>query len=69
MNLPVEHPYGKKFIMRPEYHGKIEFKDVSFTYPQSAKASLSGVTFTITPGEKVAILGVSVLENQRFKNS
>ena len=57
MNLPVEHPYGKKFIMRPEYHGKIEFKDVSFTYPQSAKASLSGVTFTITPGEKVAIIG------------
>lgn len=57
MNLPVEHPYGKKFIMRPEYHGKIEFRNVSFTYPQSAKASLSNVNLTINPGEKVAIIG------------
>jgi ATP-binding cassette subfamily C protein LapB len=57
MNMPVEHPYGKKFIMRPEYHGKIEFRDVSFTYPQSAKASLNNVSLTITPGEKVAIIG------------
>lgn len=57
MNMPVEHPYGKKFIMRPEYHGKIEFRNVSFTYPQSAKASLNNVSLTINPGEKVAIIG------------
>lgn len=57
MNLPVEHPYGKKFIMRPEYHGKIEFRNVSFTYPQSAKASLLKANFIINPGEKVGIIG------------
>lgn len=57
MNMPVEHPYGKKFIMRPEYHGKIEFRNVSFTYPQSTKASLSGVNVTINSGEKVGIIG------------
>lgn len=57
MNLPVEHPYGKKFIMRPEYKGKIEFRNVTFTYPQSSKASLSNVSLSIEPGEKVAIIG------------
>jgi ATP-binding cassette subfamily C protein LapB len=57
MNLPVEHPYGKKFIMRAEYTGKIEFKDVSFSYPQSAKSSINNISFKINPGEKVAIIG------------
>lgn len=57
MNMPVEHPYGKKFIMRPEYYGKIEFRNVSFTYPQSAKSSLNSVNITINPGEKVGIIG------------
>jgi ATP-binding cassette subfamily C protein LapB len=57
MNLPVEHPYGKKFIMRPEYKGKIEFRNVTFTYPQSTKTSLLNASFAIEPGEKVAIIG------------
>lgn len=57
MNLPVEHPYGKKFIMRPEYKGKIEFRNVTFGYPQSAKASLNQLSFSIEPGEKIAIIG------------
>ncbi|WP_034765101.1 type I secretion system permease/ATPase [Chrysiogenes arsenatis] len=57
MNLPVEHPHGKKFIARPEYRGKIDFRGVSFTYPGSAKETLRNVSFTIEPGEKVAVLG------------
>lgn len=57
MNLPVEHPQGKKFVTRPEYRGKIDFRNVSFTYPNSDKETLSNVSFSIEPGEKVAIIG------------
>jgi ATP-binding cassette, subfamily C, bacterial LapB len=37
--------------------GQIEFRNVNFAYPNATEAALSGVTFTIKPGEKVAILG------------
>lgn len=57
MNLPVEHPQGKKFVARPEYRGKIDFRNVSFTYPNADKETLSNVSFSIEPGEKVAIIG------------
>ena len=57
MNLPVEHPQGKKFVARPEYRGKIDFRNVSFTYPNADKATLNNISFSIEPGEKVAIIG------------
>lgn len=37
--------------------GQIEFRDVHFTYPGATEAALNGVSFTIRPGEKVAVLG------------
>lgn len=57
MSLPVEHEEGKQFVQRPDFTGKIEFKDVSFTYPGSEKQSLIDVSFTIEPGESVGIIG------------
>ncbi|QCD53106.1 type I secretion system permease/ATPase [Campylobacter sp. RM16192] len=57
MNLPVERPDGKKFVRRNTFDGKIEFKNVSFSYPESAKSSLDRVNFVINPGEKVGIIG------------
>ena len=57
MNLPVERPDGKKFVRRNTFEGKIEFKNVSFTYPESTKGSLDRVNFVINPGEKVGIIG------------
>jgi ATP-binding cassette subfamily C protein LapB len=57
MNLPVEHPQGKKFVARPEYSGNIEFKNVTFSYPNTDKATLNNVSFKIESGEKVAIIG------------
>ncbi|WP_169974417.1 MULTISPECIES: type I secretion system permease/ATPase [unclassified Campylobacter] len=57
MNLPVERPDGKKFIRRNTFDGKIEFKNVSFSYPESTKSSLDRVNFVINPGEKVGIIG------------
>ncbi len=37
--------------------GHIEFKNVVFSYPGAAEKALDGVSFTISPGEKVALLG------------
>ena len=37
--------------------GKIEFKNLSFTYPTLEHNILSNVSFTINPGEKIGIIG------------
>ncbi|WP_267523683.1 type I secretion system permease/ATPase [Campylobacter sp. MG1] len=57
MNLPVERENGRKFVRRNAFLGGIEFKNVHFSYPDAKKESLSGVSFKIEPGEKVAIIG------------
>jgi ATP-binding cassette, subfamily C, bacterial LapB len=37
--------------------GRIEFRSVDFRYPGQSEKALSGVSFTISPGERVALLG------------
>lgn len=36
---------------------KIEFVNVDFSYPDSSSAALENISFTIEPGEKIAIIG------------
>lgn len=57
MQTPVERPDDARFVHRQKLQGKIEFRNVSFTYPESDTPSLINVSFTIEPGEHVAILG------------
>ena len=57
MELPVERPDASAFIHRPELLGAIEFRDVSFGYPNQGVAALKHVSLSIEPGEHVAILG------------
>lgn len=57
MNLPVERPSGREFLHRPEFKGGVEFKKVTFRYPNQPMDALSEVSFTIKPGEKVAFIG------------
>ncbi|NCO00370.1 MAG: type I secretion system permease/ATPase [Epsilonproteobacteria bacterium] len=57
INLESERPHGKKFVQKPEFTGLIEFSDVTFTYPQADIPALKNVSFTIQPGEHVAIIG------------
>ncbi len=57
MNMPVERPEGKKFVRRNIFKGSIEFKNVSFKYPDTYKGALDGISFKINPGEKVALIG------------
>ncbi len=40
-----------------KFIGKIEFVEVSFTYPETGILALDGVSFDIQAGEKVAIIG------------
>ena len=53
----MERPEGKEFVERPNFNGKIEFKDVTFHYPNSEMPALDNVSFVIKAGEKVAIIG------------
>jgi len=57
MAKPVERPLDARFLHRPELKGKITFKNVTFSYPDTQRKSLDNVSFTINPGEKVGIIG------------
>ena len=39
------------------FEGHIEFKNVSFTYPNSGITALKGISFTIEPGNSLGVLG------------
>jgi ATP-binding cassette subfamily C protein LapB len=54
---PVERPEGEHFLSRQSFRGDIEFRDVSFSYPNAEVPALRGVSFRISAGEKVGILG------------
>jgi len=56
MQRPAEGPTGEP--IRPKrLEGRVEFRNVGFTYPGAAEPALTGVSFTIQPGERVALLG------------
>ncbi|WP_151704458.1 type I secretion system permease/ATPase [Nitrincola alkalilacustris] len=57
MDRPVERPPGKSWISRPVINGDIEFKNVTFQYPDDQRQALNNVSFKIKAGEHVAILG------------
>jgi ATP-binding cassette, subfamily C, bacterial LapB len=57
MALPVERPPDAHFLSREGFQGAIQFRDVSFAYPEQPQQSLHGVSFRIEPGEHVAVLG------------
>ena len=44
-------------LRRPRLDGRIAFRDVSFRYPGSTALALDRVSFSIEPGERVAIIG------------
>lgn len=57
MQKSVERPDGKSYVRRPGFEGAVSFKEVDFSYPESPKKSLAGVSFKIKAGEHVGVIG------------
>lgn len=57
MKMPVEHPVERNFVPRPQLDGAVEFRDVSFVYPNTDQKVLSQISLSIKAGEKVGIIG------------
>jgi ATP-binding cassette, subfamily C, bacterial LapB len=61
MAKPIERPSAAEgaapFIQRRELKGEIELRSVRFAYPNRDDAALDGVSFRVTPGERVALIG------------
>lgn len=57
MKKETERPVGKRFIQHPVFSGKIEFNNVTFTYPGDSKEALHDVSFKIEAGDKVGVIG------------
>ncbi|MFZ2303057.1 MAG: type I secretion system permease/ATPase [Gallionella sp.] len=56
MEKPIERPPESTFVHRPEIRGGIEFRNVTFGYP-NCDPILKNVSFKINPGESVVFLG------------
>ena len=57
MKKPVERPADKHFVSLNHVDGKVEFRDVTFSYPGQTTPSLNQLSFSINPGERVGIIG------------
>ncbi len=57
LDKPIELDAGKEVIARVK--GSIEFRAVSFSYQTSQRPVLKNISFTIKPGETVALVGRS----------
>ena len=58
--VDIADPQNPKTIAEP--HGRLEFKDVHFRYPdapESAPDLLNGVDLVLEPGESVALIGIT----------
>jgi ATP-binding cassette subfamily C protein LapB len=57
MSLEQERPDHQQFVHRPTLQGAIEFRNVTFTYPEQTSPILNNVSFKIPTGQKVALIG------------
>lgn len=57
MAKDVERPEQKNFLRRPVFKGAVEFKNVSFSYPEETNVVLSGINLKINPNERIGIIG------------
>lgn len=57
MQQETERPEGKHTLHRARFEGRIEFKEMTFTYPGQKSPALHHISFNIQPGERVALVG------------
>lgn len=59
MALEQEAQQDEVPLKRETLTGAIEFRNVTFRYPGSQQVSLNNISLTVTPGEKIGIIGRS----------
>ncbi|MEJ2249447.1 MAG: ABC transporter ATP-binding protein [Candidatus Lokiarchaeota archaeon] len=52
----IKDPQWSSYFKEP-FHGKIEFKNVSFRYPNAEEDALQNINFTALPGQTTALIG------------
>ena len=57
IDTPAEVDDGEKSLVQTK--GEIEFKNVSLRYAETKRAALDNLSFTVRPGEKLALVGRS----------
>lgn len=57
MNLERERPPERTYIARRIEKGAVAFDNVTFKYPGAAQNALEKISFKISPGERVGIIG------------
>ena len=57
MTVPVERPPESTFLHRATLRGAVEFKSVSFKYPDQNAYALKDVSFALEAGEHVGVIG------------
>jgi len=57
LNLPNDQQPDSRYIYRPGLKGNIEFKDVTFAYPNQSQPILSNINLKIIAGERIALIG------------
>lgn len=59
MSLAQERRADETPLKREQLQGSIEFRDVDFSYPEQKSLSFNKINLTISPGERVGIIGRS----------
>lgn len=59
MALPQERPAGQQPLERTQLQGALEVSQVTFRYAGQNAPALSNVSFKVTPGERIGIIGRS----------
>ncbi|QLG89253.1 type I secretion system permease/ATPase [Chitinibacter bivalviorum] len=57
MQLPIERPANSNFLHRDAFRGEIEFRNVTFKYPDRDDIALNNVSFKMKAGERVGVIG------------
>ncbi|MGM3175905.1 type I secretion system permease/ATPase [Dickeya lacustris] len=57
IQLPQEHNASAYPLKRERIQGSIELRDVTFSYPEQKNRALIDINLSISPGEKVGIIG------------